>query len=72
MNPSGPTFLPAPLVATGAQIQCSARPTQQFKRDFEVGNKTLSAAVQIGHALAKNVLEGASVGASPRNRKPEL
>ncbi|KIK31768.1 hypothetical protein CY34DRAFT_19590, partial [Suillus luteus UH-Slu-Lm8-n1] len=65
VNPSGLTFLPAPLVATGAQIQCSARPTQQFKRDFEAGNKTLSAAVQIGHALAKNVLEGASHIAEP-------
>jgi hypothetical protein len=41
-------------VATSAWIQCSARPTKQFKHNFEVGNKVLSAAVQIGQALAKN------------------
>ncbi|KAG1835967.1 hypothetical protein DFJ58DRAFT_735336 [Suillus subalutaceus] len=60
VNPSGPTFLPAPLVATGARIQCSAHPTRQFKHDFEVGNKVLLAAVQIGQALAKS------------NSKPEI
>jgi hypothetical protein len=53
VNPSGPPFLPGPLVATGAHIKCSARPTKQFERDFEVSNKSLSAAVQMGQAMVK-------------------
>ncbi|KAG0699234.1 hypothetical protein DFH29DRAFT_877464 [Suillus ampliporus] len=36
-----------------AHIQCSACPTKQFEHDFEVSNKSLSAAVQMGQALAK-------------------
>lgn len=63
VNPSGPPFLPGPSVATGARIQCSARPTKQFERDFEVSNKSLSAAVQMGQALAK---------ASPSKSKSDI
>lgn len=50
-------------MATGARIQCSARPTKQFERDFEVSNKSLSAAVQMGQALAK---------ASPSKSKSDI
>ncbi|KAG2033053.1 hypothetical protein BDR03DRAFT_1014708 [Suillus americanus] len=53
VNLSGPPFLPGPLAATGAQIQCSAHPTKQFECDFEVSNKLLSAAIQMGQAVSK-------------------
>lgn len=58
MNLSGHPFLPGPTVATGAHIQCSARPSNQFKHDFEASNigKSLSAAIaaiQMGQAQAK-------------------
>ncbi|KAG1871414.1 hypothetical protein F4604DRAFT_1681536 [Suillus subluteus] len=46
--------------STGAWIQRSACPTRQFKHDFEVSNKVLSAAVHIGQVLAKS------------NSKPEI
>jgi hypothetical protein len=58
VNLSRHPFLPGPTVATGAHIQCSARPSNQFKHDFEASNigKSLSAAItaiQMGQAQEK-------------------
>ncbi|KAG1740118.1 uncharacterized protein EDB91DRAFT_1082100 [Suillus paluster] len=56
-----------PQHSTGAWIQCSPRPTKQFAQDFEVSDKSVSAAVQMGQALAKKgVSNTMSVSASPR------
>lgn len=67
VNLSGPAFLPGPTVASGARIKCSPRPTKQFARDLEVSDKSVSAAVQMGQALAKKgVSNTTSVSASPR------
>ncbi|KAG2112042.1 uncharacterized protein F5147DRAFT_651147 [Suillus discolor] len=62
-NPASQVNLSGPLVATGTQIQYSVLPTKQFEHNFEVSNKSLLAAIQIGQALSK---------ASPRKNKSDI
>ncbi|KAG1884168.1 hypothetical protein F4604DRAFT_1920019 [Suillus subluteus] len=73
VNPAAPPHLPAPMVATGACIHCSACPSRQFKHDLQVDLKSKtppSSAVREGREMAlANKGTTPCVNASPRENK---